>query len=194
MIIKKSEFLYSMASYKDYREHSLPEIAIVGKSNVGKSSLINYVLGSRKLARTSSSPGKTRLVNFFKVNDAFCIVDLPGYGYAKVSKDEQAKWGKMMEEYFARSAGLKHMLLLLDIRHAPTELDGVMHDWIKHYNIPYSIVLTKCDKIAKTRLRQYYNVIKQKLNIADEIEAIYFSVPMKKGKEEILQVFDSIIE
>ena len=193
MIIRNCAFDYSMAGKKDYRHAELPEIAIVGKSNVGKSSLINTVMNMKKLARTSSQPGKTRLVNFFLVNETFYLVDLPGYGFAKASKTEQARWSGMIEEYFSSSPQLRHMLLLVDIRHAPTALDVVMLQWIRHYQIPYTIIATKCDKIAKSKRKQYFQVIAKKLELSKEEQPIYFSAPEKLGREEILELFDKIL-
>jgi GTP-binding protein len=193
MDIKKCSFAYSMANRGDYREEPLPEVAIVGKSNVGKSSLINSLLNHRKLARTSSQPGKTRLVNFFLVNEAFYLVDLPGYGYAKVSKQEQGKWASMIEGYFEASTTLKHIFLLVDIRHEPTAHDKMMMQWIRDYTLPFSIIATKCDKISRPKLAMHADVIKKALILDKTVPFIFYSVPEKRGRLEILELLDKIL-
>lgn len=151
MLIKTAEFIRSAKLKKDYFNTELPEIAIVGKSNVGKSSLINALTGNGKLARVSKQPGKTRLVNFFLLNKEFYLVDLPGYGFARVSKAEKETWDEMMRVYFESTTQLKAVILLLDIRHAPTREDIAMLHYIEYYAIPYVICLTKADKIAKSK-------------------------------------------
>ena len=151
MQIKKAMFVRSAADpSRIHMDPPLPEIALVGRSNVGKSSLINTICGQNKLAKVSSTPGKTRLVNFFLVNDAFYLVDLPGYGFANVSRAEKERWGAMIEGYLSQSRQLRHLLLLLDIRHDPTADDKQMAYYLQHYNIPCTIVATKADKLSRS--------------------------------------------
>lgn len=151
MLIKTAEFAGSAKQKKDYFNHLLPEIVVVGKSNVGKSSLINALTGNGKLARVSKQPGKTRLINFFLLNRQFYLVDLPGYGFARASKIEKESWEEMMRTYFENSEQLQAAILLLDIRHKPTKEDIAMLHYIEYYAIPYVVCLTKADKIAKSK-------------------------------------------
>ncbi len=148
--IKQAEFLTSAGKGSAYPAACPCEIAIVGRSNVGKSSLINAMCRNNKLARTSAQPGKTRLINFFLINRAFYLVDLPGYGFAKASKEEQKSWGALMESYLA-SGRVTHLLLLLDIRHEPTEADRMMFRYLTYYNIPFTLVATKADKLPVSK-------------------------------------------
>jgi len=151
MQIKSARFLASMKKKADYPETGLPEIAICGKSNVGKSSLINYLTNNSKLAKVSATPGKTRLVNFFVLNESFVLVDLPGYGYARVSRQEKLSWAEMVETYLNTTKNLRALLILLDIRRKPNEDDRMMLKWASVYGIPVIVVATKADKIAKTK-------------------------------------------
>jgi len=149
MIIKKSKFVTSMAEFKTFPGQGLPEIALAGKSNVGKSSLINSLTNNSKLARTSSAPGKTRLVNFYQINDEdMFLVDLPGYGFAKAPRQEKEKWAAMIEGYLEKSRNLRHVLQLVDIRHTPTQEDQMMINYLRHYDIPFIVVATKADKVS----------------------------------------------
>ena len=159
-----------------------PEIAFAGKSNVGKSSLINSLCNNFKLARISSSPGKTRLINFFRVNDAFYLVDLPGYGFAKAPKVEQEKWGKLMEDYLA-SGLLTHIFLLIDIRHAPTAEDRQMFQWILYYGVPFTLIATKADKLARSKRQQAANTAAKLLGAPPY--AIPYSSETAEGREEV---------
>ena len=145
MEIKKAEFITSMASYGAFSGRGLKQIAVVGKSNVGKSSLINRICNRQKLARTSATPGKTRLINVFLLNESFHLIDLPGYGYAKVDKQEKARWGAMMQAYFQQSEELCHVLTLVDIRHEPTQDDVQMNTFLRQTGIPFTVVATKAD-------------------------------------------------
>lgn len=149
MQIKSARFLKSVKN--EYADTGLPEIAVCGKSNVGKSSLINYLAGNAKLARISSTPGKTRLINFFVVNENFLLVDLPGYGYAKASKDEQKSWAHMIESYLSNTKRLRALLVLIDIRHSVSDNDKLMINYASHFGMPVIIAATKADKIAKTK-------------------------------------------
>ena len=151
MIVKKAKFVQSLSAFKEFPGQGLPEIAMVGKSNVGKSSLINNLTGNSHLARTSAEPGKTRLVNLYLINEAFFLVDLPGYGFARASKQEKDKWAGMIEGYLQNSGHLKRVFQLVDIRHAPTEDDRLMVEYLRHYDIPFTVVATKADKLSKAQ-------------------------------------------
>jgi GTP-binding protein len=188
MEIKQSEFITSAVVPSQYPEDNRIEIAFVGRSNVGKSSLINTLTNRRKLVKVSGTPGKTRLVNFFLINNEFYFVDLPGYGYAKVSKVEKESWGKVIENYLLNREPLKKIILLVDCRHKPTSDDVIMYNWIKHYNYSSVIVATKIDKLTKTELRKNLNMIKETLRIEAGDELLTFSSLNKQGKEELLEV------
>ncbi|WP_461204723.1 ribosome biogenesis GTP-binding protein YihA/YsxC [Clostridium sp. DL1XJH146] len=192
MLIKKSEFLISAVSPSQYPTDNKTEIAFVGRSNVGKSSLINTICNRKKLAKTSGKPGKTRLINFFTINDQFYFVDLPGYGFAKVSKVEKEKWGKMIEKYLTDRIPLKRIILLVDSRHKPTNDDIAMYEWIKHFDYEAIIVATKSDKLKKSELNKNKKIIKETLNISKEDRLIFFSALKKTGIEEILNTFDEL--
>lgn len=185
MEIKKSEFITSAVSNKQYPDDDRSEIAFVGRSNVGKSSLINTLTNRKRLARVSNDPGRTRLINFFMINELIYFVDLPGYGFAKVAKTEKAKWGKMIEEYLKTRRRLKKVVLLLDSRHVPTEDDLLMYNWLKYYNVETIIVLTKVDKLSGNQITKNIKIIKDKLNINDE-KVLLFSSLKKKGKQELI--------
>lgn len=188
MEIKKSEFIISAAAPKQFPTDNRIEIAFVGKSNVGKSSLINTLTNRRGLAKTSSTPGKTRLVNFFLINDEFYFVDLPGYGYAKVSKALKENWGSMIESYLVGRKNLKKILLLVDSRHRPTEDDILMYNWIKHYGHEVVIVATKSDKLSNNDRVKSSKVIREALELGKDDKLIYFSSLKKSGKEEVLDL------
>ena len=182
-VIKQAEFVASGGVDGRYPEALPCEIAIVGKSNVGKSSLINRLTNNQKLARTSSQPGKTRLVNFFLLNRSFYLVDLPGYGFAKASKEEQKSWGVLLDRYLS-SGRVKHLLMLIDIRHAPTQDDLQMFRYLIYYGIPYTLVATKADKIAKSKRQQEANARAKALGAPPY--AIPFSAETGDGKAELL--------
>lgn len=165
----KSIELEQVAGFKSqWPDRSIEEIAFVGRSNVGKSSFINAFLGRKNLARTSSKPGKTRTINFYNIDSKFRLVDLPGYGYAKVSKVEKSKWDKLINEYLHQRENLKEVFLLVDIRHDPTDLDCKMYEWIIDSGFTGFVIATKYDKISKNQLHKHINAIKKKLNIEDE--------------------------
>ena len=185
MIIKKCEFIKSAVHQNQYPELDLPEIAFSGRSNVGKSSLINSLLNRKKLVKTSSSPGKTRLINFFLVNDEFVLVDLPGYGYAAVSQSQKQAWGKMIEDYLRYRENLKNVVLLVDIRHEPTADDKLMYDFIKYYRKSVTVVATKLDKITRSSVNKNLNIIKQKLGINQNDILIPYSSETHAGREEL---------
>ena len=182
-IIRQAEFVTSAGLGGQYPEPLPCEIAIVGKSNVGKSSLINRLANNQKLAKTSAQPGKTRLVNFFLLNKALYLVDLPGYGFAKASKTEQKSWGELLERYLS-SGRVKHLLMLIDIRHAPTQDDLQMFRYLIYYNIPYTLIATKSDKIAKTKRKQEAN--KRAKELGAPPFAMPFSSETGEGKAELL--------
>lgn len=187
--IRQAEFVTSAGVEGAYPSPLPCEIAIVGKSNVGKSSLINRLANNRKLAKTSASPGKTRLVNFFLLNRAFYLVDLPGYGFAKASKAEQKSWGDLLERYL-QSGRVRHLLMLIDIRHAPTQDDLQMFRYLIYYNIPFTLVATKADKLAASRRKQEAN--KRAKELGAPPFAIPFSSETGEGKAELLQRIDQI--
>jgi len=188
MIVKKCEFLKSAVHRDQYPELELPEIAFSGRSNVGKSSLINSLLNRKKLVKVSSNPGKTRLINFFLINEEYVMVDLPGYGYAAVAKSEKAAWGKMIEEYLKYRENLKNVVLLVDIRHEPTADDKLMYDFIKYYKEPVIVVATKLDKITKSSVNKNLNIIRKKLEIGDTDILIPYSSETHAGREELWEV------
>lgn len=193
MIIKKAKFQTSLAEFKDFPGQGLPEIAFAGKSNVGKSSLINALTHNSKLARTSSEPGKTRLVNFFLLNDSFYLVDLPGYGFARASKQEKEKWSGMIEGYLRKSENLRHVVQLVDIRHAPTEEDQMMTNYLRHYEIPFTVVATKADKLSKAQRSRSIPVICRTL-VVQPWEVIACSSEDGTGLEALTNAMGRIVE
>ncbi|HIR92214.1 MAG TPA: YihA family ribosome biogenesis GTP-binding protein [Candidatus Egerieimonas intestinavium] len=170
-----------------------PEVAFAGKSNVGKSSLINALMNRKSLARTSSQPGKTQTINFYNVNDVMYLVDLPGYGYAKVSEAVKAKWGKMIENYLHQSATLKAVFLLVDIRHEPSGNDRLMYRWICDNGYEPIIVATKLDKIKRSQVQKHLKMLRQGLELLPGTQVIPFSAETKQGREEIWELMDSVI-
>lgn len=190
MIIKTAEFVRSAKLKKDYGNQEIPEIAIVGKSNVGKSSLINALTNNSKLARVSKQPGKTRLVNFFLLNQQFYLVDLPGYGFARVSKAEKETWDEMMRTYFENSKQLRAVILLLDIRHKPTKEDIAMLHYIEYYAIPYVVCLTKADKIAKSKRKNEAVHKRKEIPSSFAYDIIPISSEEGYGKQELLDYLD----
>ena len=175
-----------------YPEDKKSEFLLVGRSNVGKSSFINTLIERKNFARTSSKPGKTQTLNFYKVNDAFYLVDVPGYGYASVSKDTQKKFGLMIEEYLKERPNLKHVFMLIDYRHKPTEDDCLMYEFLKYYNLDITIVATKYDKVSKNNRIKQDKIIKDTLKFEDD-EFITFSTVTKKGRTEILSIIEGKI-
>jgi GTP-binding protein len=190
--VKSAEFVTSAVKSSQYPE-SLPQIAFCGRSNVGKSSMINCILNRKKLVKTSSTPGKTRLINFFKINESYYFVDLPGYGYAKVSKKEREKWRPMIETYFKSKQNILGAVVLLDIRHDPRQEEQDLFSWFEQYRIPYLIVLTKADKLSKTRqINQHKKIAERLSRPMDRI--IRFSAKTRQGKDEIWSAFMEIYE
>ncbi len=171
-----------------------PEVAFAGKSNVGKSSLINALMNRKSLARTSAQPGKTQTINYYNINDAIYFVDLPGYGYAKANEEVKAKWGKMIEDYLHKSKQLKAVFLLIDIRHEPSGNDKIMYDWILRQGYKPIIIATKLDKINRSQIQKQVKLIKTTLNVEKDTVLIPFSAETKQGRDEIYELLDRIIE
>ena len=175
-------------------ENEAPEFAFAGKSNVGKSSLINALMNRKAYARTSSQPGKTQTINFYKINDAFYYVDLPGYGYAKVSLEAKEKWGKMIERYLRRSQMLKLVFLLVDIRHDPSANDKSMYDWIVYNGYHPVVIATKLDKINRSQRAKQLKTIRQGLGMGAEDILIPFSAEAKEGREEVWELLERTVQ
>ncbi len=192
MKIISSEIVISAVSPKQYPSDGKPEFALVGRSNVGKSSVINTMLNRKSLARVSSSPGKTRTINFYLVNKEFYLVDLPGYGYAKASKSEKANWGKMIETYLKDRKNLYEVVLLADIRHKPTADDKMMYDWIKHYGYGTIVVATKSDKISRGNYQKHFKIIREELEMSLTDKIIPISSLKKEGTDELWASFKDL--
>jgi GTP-binding protein len=186
MKINKSDFVISAVRKKQYPADGLPEVAFVGRSNVGKSSLINTIINRKNLARTSGKPGKTQTINFYLINDKFHLVDLPGYGFAKVSRDIKEKWAEFIEEYLNDRPNLVGIIQLIDLRHPPTEDDLMMFQWLKHLGLPFLLVATKADKISRGQHLKHKKIIREKLMVNNE-DIQLFSAEDKTGKEEVLK-------
>ncbi len=175
-------------------QNSLPEFAFAGKSNVGKSSLINGLMNRKSLARTSSSPGKTQTINYYNINDEMYFVDLPGYGYATANEKVKATWGKMIEDYLHQSKQIRAVFLLIDIRHAPSENDRIMYDWILERGYQPVIVATKLDKIKRSQVAKQLKLICDTLDVVDDTIVIPYSSLSKQGREEIYELLDGMVE
>ncbi|GFO67284.1 putative GTP-binding protein EngB [Geomonas limicola] len=192
MIVKTTEFIKSGTKPAHYPEGDLPEIAFAGRSNVGKSSLINVLVNRKNLVRTSSTPGRTQLINFFQVNQDFMLVDLPGYGYAKVPLDVKRNWRPMMETYLSTRKNLAGVVLILDIRRVPVDEDLQMLEWLRAFSIPPIIVVTKCDKVSKNERAKQSAIIMQRMGLVKE-DLNYFSALSKEGKEGIWKRIDMVL-
>jgi GTP-binding protein len=175
-----------------YPEETMPEVAFAGKSNVGKSSLINTMINRKALARTSQNPGKTRTINFYNVENSLYFVDLPGYGYARAPKSENAKWGKMIEDYLIKRESLKAIIMLVDIRHEPGANDKMMYDWLKHYGHQIIVVATKSDKLKRSQLPKHKKMLSEGLGLAKDDILIPFSSENKSGKDELWSVIETV--
>lgn len=185
MEVHNVELTISAVRPEQYPQGNLPEIALAGRSNVGKSSLINTLINRKKLARTSSQPGKTQTLNFYNVEHQLNFVDVPGYGYARASKQDREKWGAMIEEYFAQRQQLASVISLVDSRHAPTELDQQMIDFIHYYQFPLLVVGTKIDKIPRSRRNQSESVIRKTLQLTADDQLVLFSAVDRTGKDDV---------
>jgi GTP-binding protein len=176
---------------EQYPQDGLPEVAFVGKSNVGKSSLINAMVNRNAYARVSGTPGKTRTLNFYKIEEALYFVDLPGYGYAKAPKSQMEKWGSMIENYLLKRQQLKRIILLLDIRHEPGANDRMMYDWLKHYNHTIIIVATKSDKLKRSQTQRHVSIIRKALGMEAGEIILPFSSEHKTGRDELWQIIET---
>lgn len=194
MIIKSAALETVCGITSTLPENQLMEIAFAGKSNVGKSSLINALMNRKSLARTSSQPGKTQTINFYNVNNEIYFVDLPGYGYAKVSEEIKAKWGKMIEKYLKKSKQLKAVFLLIDIRHEPSANDKQMYSWILANGFHPIIIATKADKISRNQLQKHVKMVKEGLKVEKGTVVIPFSAQTKQGRDEIYEVIESFMK
>ena len=192
MEIKHAEFITSMAQYGNFAGKGLPQIAVAGKSNVGKSSLINKLCNRNKLAKTSATPGKTKLINVFLLNKVFHLIDLPGYGFARVDKQEKARWGKMMQDYFEKADELRHVLCLVDIRHDPTEDDKQMNTFLRQMGIPFTVIATKADKISRAARSKQLAPICRALMV-QPWEVICWSSEDGTGRDQLQQLLDRVL-
>lgn len=193
MQVHDAEIIISAVTPKQYPDTGLPEIALAGRSNVGKSSFINKMINRKALARTSSKPGKTQTLNYYLINKEFYFVDVPGYGYAKVSKTERAKWGEMLETYFTQRDVLKHVFLVVDFRHPPTADDVMMKEFIDFYQIPYTVLATKIDKIPRGKWNQHAAQTKKTLQLPSDNHLILFSSETGEGKEQAWKVIQQYL-
>ncbi len=194
MIIKTSDFVTSAANADGYPLADRPEIAFIGRSNVGKSTIINSITGRRALARVSNTPGRTRLVNFFNINNEMYLVDLPGYGYAKVSKQAKEVFGRIAEEYFNKRSSLKRVVLLLDSRHKPTGDDVLMYRYLKHFDIQICVIATKLDKLKRNEIRKNEKLIRDTLEMDPAEELIMYSALTKENKDIMMEkIFDGLL-
>lgn len=193
MIIKDAELAIVCGVTSRLPDTGMPEVAFAGKSNVGKSSLINGLMNRKALARTSGQPGKTQTINFYKVNKSMYLVDLPGYGYAKTAQTEKEKWGKMIEKYLHTSKNLKAVFLLVDIRHAPSANDCQMYDWVLHQGYEPIVIATKLDKLKRSQVQKNLKVIRETLKIGKDAVVIPYSAETKQGREEIWELIENLI-
>ncbi len=191
MIIKKVEFMITAVEPKGYPQNGWPEIALAGRSNVGKSSLINTLVNRKAIARVGNTPGKTRVINFYNINDELMLVDLPGYGYAKVSKEERKSWGLLAETYLTTRDSLKVILLLVDIRHDPTEDDMLMLDFIRQSGREVVVVATKADKLNRSEFKKQIDRIRTVLSLDENTEVIPFSSLKRMGIEEVWSTIEA---
>jgi GTP-binding protein len=192
--LQKAEFVLSAAAPKDFRTDGLPQIAFAGRSNVGKSSVINRLLGRKNFARVGAAPGKTIHINYFLIDETFYLVDLPGYGYAKVSKAERDRWGKLMESYFARPELMTLGVMIVDSRHKPTADDCTMAQWFKDTGCPLLVVANKLDKLKKSEIEPNLAQIRQTLALSEAVTVIPFSAEKGTGREELLNAMLSALE
>ncbi|MBQ2952683.1 MAG: YihA family ribosome biogenesis GTP-binding protein [Clostridia bacterium] len=192
MEIKQAEFVTSMVSYGAFAGRGLPQIAVAGKSNVGKSSLINKLCNRNKLAKTSATPGKTKLINVFLLNRSFHLIDLPGYGFARVDKAEKARWGRMMQDYFEKAEELRHVFCLVDIRHEPTQDDINMNSFLRQMGIPFTVIATKADKISRAARSKQLAPICRALMV-QPWEVICWSSEDGTGRDKVQELLDQLL-
>ncbi len=194
MKIITAEYLVSAVNAKQYPKSSKPEIALVGRSNVGKSSFINKFINRKGLARTSSVPGKTQTINFYLINEAWCFVDLPGYGFAKVSKEKKSVWGRFIDEYLHTRPHLAGIMQLVDIRHEPTADDVLMLEWLAQSGLPYLVIATKADKIPRSKWDKQKKIIKEKLALCSAESIMIFSAQTGEGRDKIASWVEELIK
>ncbi len=193
MKINNVEFVTSAVRRSQYPEGNTPEFLLVGRSNVGKSSFINTLMNRKNLARTSSIPGKTQTLNFYLINDTFYFVDVPGYGFARVSQKLKNKFGEMIEDYLKERENLKMVFMIIDARHKPTEDDILMYNYLNYYNIPVTIIATKSDKISKNNYDKNIKLIRDTLNLTEDTKIILFSSLKKTGKSETYEIIEEVL-
>lgn len=193
MVIKKVNLETVCGITSKLPENTLPEVAFAGKSNVGKSSMINALMNRKSYAKTSSQPGKTQTINFYNINDVFYCVDLPGYGYAKTSVETRQKWGKMIERYLRTSKQLRQVFLLIDIRHKPSENDRLMYEWIMYQGYTPIIIATKLDKINRSQIQKQVKIVREGLGMPSDGVIIPFSAETKQGLDKLWEVIDGIV-
>lgn len=193
MIIKDANLDVMATRRSQYPDDLKPEFLLVGRSNVGKSSFINCVLGRKNLAYTSATPGKTQTLNFYGVNDSFYLIDVPGYGYASIDKKTQVKFGMMIEEYLEKREQLRRVFMLIDFRHKPTEDDLLMYNFLKYYNLPVTIVATKADKVGGSKKQKNLKIILDTLDLVVGDDLVVFSSVTKLGLKEVLDKIDSLV-
>ncbi|MGV8059534.1 MAG: ribosome biogenesis GTP-binding protein YihA/YsxC [Smithellaceae bacterium] len=194
MKITSAEFVKSALWPDQYPPATMPEIAFAGRSNVGKSSLINTIVGRKNLAKTSNTPGRTQLINFFSINETISFVDLPGYGFAKVSQSVKKDWGEMIEVYLKERPSLAMVIIILDIRRDPSDEDLSLRDWLDNYRIPYLYILTKADKLSNNQAISRRRIIENNLHISAGMKPILFSAKTQKGKGDIWQALDAHLQ
>ncbi|MGM0369337.1 MAG: ribosome biogenesis GTP-binding protein YihA/YsxC [Bacillota bacterium] len=194
MKINNPQFSRSATKPKDYPYHTFPEIALAGRSNVGKSSLINNLVNHKKLARTSSKPGKTQTINFYQIDNKFYFVDLPGYGFAKVPQEVKDEWGVMIETYLFNRRNLEGVIFLVDARHKPTEDDQMMYDWLLEMKLPTLVVATKIDKVKRSNRKKQEKIIKEELGLTEFTDFTFFSAETGAGKNQVFKFIDQVID
>ncbi|MBC8079696.1 MAG: YihA family ribosome biogenesis GTP-binding protein [Gorillibacterium sp.] len=194
MKVNQAEFIISAVGPGQYPEDALPEIALAGRSNVGKSSLINRLLSRKNLARTSSQPGKTQTLNYYLINNFFYFVDVPGYGYAKVSKTQRAVWGKFIEKYLSKRDPLRLVILIVDVRHPPSKDDQTMYEWMKHLDLNVVVIATKADKIPKSQWQKHIKQVRETLKMLKDDKVILFSSETSLGVDELWALLDETVD